>query len=247
MASKAVTVVLLWFGVFSPVAQAAENDWQVPPPPQMSAEEIILADAELRPGVVERTKIALASEHSQKMPEEEKEAAPSNELELRTYRGGSGDYLAKLYAEKSLTDEWAFFLSASKARGFEGLTVGPAYYITPEMEIGFSIGASRYASDEEESPRSHRTTSAFWYWKTDAIEAEVTVERYSRDPKPWWYNAYVQTPVTENLSLGVYSEYGVGWGPRLSYTVGKYGSIWLSPIIKRLGDTVAIVGVTIPF
>lgn len=161
--------------------------------------------------------------------------APSNELEVRAYRGGEPSI--KLYLEKSFSDKIAVSITAFKTRGWDEATVGPVYYVTPEMSVGISIGASYYASSDEYSKSSHLTYSTFWYWKTDAVESTVTFEYYARDPKPWYYSAYLQTPITKNFSAGVFAEKTIGFGPRFTWSVNKSVSLWVVPIVKKDGDS----------
>ncbi|MDO8565698.1 MAG: hypothetical protein Q7S04_00740 [Candidatus Moranbacteria bacterium] len=222
-------VIVVFLAIFASMASAAEFDRTLATPPAMSAETLTEARTELLPENVDKTKVVLASEHFAKYPEKAEEPSPVNMLEYRSYRG---DYVARAYFEKSLTEKVAVYLSASKARGFESLTVGPAYYITPEMEIGMSIGSSRYAASNEDQKSSHGTVSSFFYWKTDRIESEVIVEKYSRDSNPWYYYAYVQTPITSGWLVGLHSEKDVGWGPRFSRAFGKNASLWIVPLVS---------------
>lgn len=177
----------------------------------------------------------------------EESDVPSNILETRLYRGGNPS--AKLYLEKSLTEELAVSLVAFKTRGWNEATIGLVYYITPEMSVGLGGGISQYAASNESTKSSHKTVSGFWYWKNDAIEAEVTVERYSRDPKPWYYNIYGQVPVSGKVSVGIFGEKYTGWGPRVSFAAHKNFTIWVSPILKKDRDSEVslVVGAQIPF
>lgn len=164
--------------------------------------------------------------------QKEEESFP-NEVTVTVYRG---DVAAKLYMEHSVTDSLAVYLNASASKGFGEVTIGPAYYITPDLEVGVSVGVARYTSADEDKDSNHRVVSGFIYYKSDAAEGELSVSRYNRDPDPVWYQAYVQWPITGNWAAGVFGEALIGWGPRLSWTFHKNMSLWIAPIVKQLGD-----------
>ncbi len=172
------------------------------------------------------------------------EVEPSNEVEIVAYRG---DPMIRAYLEYVITDDVAPWLSVSKSRKFGEVTVGLAYYITPEMEIGFGIGTSRYAVADDDRKSSHRVASAWWYWKSDAVESEITVSRYGNDPEPWYYRVYGQIPVTGNWFAGLYGEQGIGWGPRVSWSPAKNISVWVVPLIKKEGDNKLVGGLQFLF
>lgn len=165
--------------------------------------------------------------------QKEEESSPSNSFEVIAYRG---DVVAKLYVEHEVTENLAVYLSASKSKGFGEVTVGPAYYITPELEIGISAGVAHYATADEDKEANHRVVSGFVYYKSDAVEGELSVSRYNRDPDPTWWQTYVQMPIGGNWAAGVYGEAYIGWGPRLSWEFHKNMSLWVAPIVKQLGD-----------
>lgn len=166
--------------------------------------------------------------------DKEEESSPSNEVAITAYRG---DVVAKLYVEHEVMENLVVYLSASKSRGFVEVTVGPAYYITPELQVGVSAGVAHYASADEEDKNNHRVVSGFVYYKSDTVEGEVSVSRYSRDPDPTWWQTYIQVPIGGNWSAGVYGEAAIGWGPRLSWAFHKNASVWFAPIAKELGDS----------
>ncbi len=195
--------------------------------------------------------IVVASSDDALQPEIKKvdaEEILSNEIEIKYHR--NGDPSIKGYFEKSFNDDWAVYLSAFTMRGWDEVTVGPVYYITPEMSVGIGVGQSRYMAADEDTKSSHTTISAFWYLKSENWEAEILAERYRRDSvNPNFLEAYAQRKVTENFSVGFFTQNDIGWGPRFSYTINKNLSIWASPIIKNYGEstTTFIVGIKIPF
>ena len=115
------------------------------------------------------------------------------------------------------------------------------------MFAGVGVGASLYKASNEIAKSAHQTVSAFWFWKTNGWEAEVLVERYSRDSNPWYHEGYVQTRVTDAFSIGLFAKKDSGWGPRLSYRFNQNLNVWVSPLVRRAGDASAIVGVMIGF
>lgn len=173
------------------------------------------------------------------------EDAPKNEIEVRGF--SRGDPTLRAYFEKAITDNLSLNLSAFKTSGWDEVTVGPTYYLTPEMSLGVGFGTSRYAASDENTKSAHNTASAYWFWKTDAWEAEVLVEHYRRDPAPWYREGYVQKRINGSVSIGLLAITDVGWGPRLSYDVNGKLSLWVSPLVKRTGDATAAAGMMISF
>lgn len=170
---------------------------------------------------------------------------PKNEVEVRGFfRGGA---TVRGYFEKTITDKVSLNLLAFKARGWNEITIGPTYRITPEMSVGAGLGTSRYIANDENTKSSHDTASFFWFWKTDIWEAEILAERYSRDPKPWYQEGYAQKRISNNLAVGMFAEKYSGWGPRLSYSIDENINVWASSLVKRFGDTTAILGVMVLF
>ena len=176
--------------------------------------------------------------------EVEADKALSNSIELRHYRGGGQSIRA--YFEKEVVKDLVVFLSASKARGFESLVIGSAYYLTPDMQVGLGFGSSRYAAAEDDT-RSHATLSGFWYWKTNQVQALVFLERYRHDPAPWYYYSYAQMRIIGDFSAGVYGETHVGWGPRVSWSLNKSIDLWAAAPINKRSDVSAVMGIEIAF
>jgi hypothetical protein len=168
-----------------------------------------------------------------------------NEIEVRGFHGG--DPTVRAYLEKAITDNFSLNFTAFTTRGWDEVTLGPTYYVTPEMSLAVGMGASRYIASNESAKSSHQTASAFWFWKTDTWEAEVLVERYSRDPKPWYQEGYAQKHINGGLSVGVFAKKDSGWGPRLSYDFNRNIAVWASPLVKRTGDSIAVLGVKVSF
>jgi len=159
----------------------------------------------------------------------------NNRIEIRTHHGGKPSIEA--YMQKSFSDNVVVSVDMFKTHGWDELTIGPAYYITPEMVVGVGVGIAYYASWESNNKSSHLMYSAFWSWETDTVESEVTVEYYYSYPKSWHYSAYLQTPITENFSAGFFIEKAIGFGPRLSWSVNKTVNLWVTPIIKKDGES----------
>jgi hypothetical protein len=168
-----------------------------------------------------------------------------NEIEVRGF--SKGDPTVKAYFEKSITDTVALSLTAFKTRGWDEVTLGPTYYLTPDMSVGAAFGTSRYAATDENTKSAHGTASAFWFWKTDTWEAEVLVERYRRDPAPWYREGYAQRRINDGLSVGLFAKTDSGWGPRLSYSINENLNLWFVPLVKRTGDAAAVGGMAVSF
>lgn len=169
----------------------------------------------------------------------------SNEIEVRGFSKGAPTVRA--YFEKSITDTVAVNLSAFKTRGWDEVTVGPTYYLTPEMSVGVGFGTSRYAATDETTKSAHNTASAFGFWKADVWEAEVLVERYRRDPAPWYREGYVQRQINDSVSVGLFASTERGWGPRVSYAINGNLNVWVSLLVKRVGDATAVAGMMVSF
>lgn len=160
---------------------------------------------------------------------------------------GSSDAAVWLYAERKITRNCAVYINVAKfQKGFQEVTFGPTCYLIPQaMQAGVSFGTARHMDMES----SRWAVSAFWYWKTDKIEAEATIERHGRDPVTY-YRVYAQTPVTpisEKLAVGVYGEQGIGWGPRIIWSFNKNINLWLTPLIERQGGNVVVGGLQFTF
>ena len=176
--------------------------------------------------------------------EVETDKAPSNSIEVRHYRGGG--LSIKAYFEKEVVKDLVAHLIASKARGFESLIIGSAYYLTPDMEVGLGFGSSRYAAANDDK-RAHGTLSGFWYWKTNQVQALVYLERYRRDPAPWYYYSYAQKRIIGDFSAGIYGETRVGWGPRVNWSLNKNIDLWAAVPINNRSDISAVIGIEIAF
>jgi hypothetical protein len=167
---------------------------------------------------------------------------------------GSRDSGVWVYAERKVTEKFALSISATKyQKGFQEEVFGLTYYLKPGMQVGVGLGAAQYVS----SDKSRLVISAFGYMETDNLKAEVLFEKYGRDPQPY-YRFYAQTPlvtlisekfreklvtlISEKLEVGVYGEQGVGWGPRISWSVSKNVNLWLSPLAFEQKDGNMLVG-----
>ena len=172
------------------------------------------------------------------------EPLPDNEIELAGYRGNP---TLRAFFEYAVAEKVAVYLSATDAKkDFEEIAIGPAYYVTPEMEIGLSVGVARYAAADREA-ESHRVVSMFGYLKNAQVEAEATGSRYGHDPEPWYYRVYVQAPFADRWSAGLYGEQDIGWGPRISWAFHRNASAWVAPILKKSGDSALVGGVRMSF
>ena len=170
---------------------------------------------------------------------------PKSDVEIRGFNKGSAT--VRGYFDKALTTDISLGISAFKARGWDEVTVGPTYYINPEMSAGLGLGASFYRANNENAKSAHQTVSGFWYWKTNGWEAEILMERYSRDSNPWYHEGYVQRRVSDGISVGLFAKKDSGWGPRLNYRVNQNLNLWVAPLVRRSGEASGIVGAIISF
>lgn len=175
---------------------------------------------------------------------EEAEKSPSPISGSVEFIGYRGDFAFWGYAERMVTEKLAFGISAAKSKsGFQEIVFGPMYYLMPNMKAGIGVGAAQYTDRED----SRLSLSGFWSWKTEHLETEVLIEKYARDPQPY-YRIYAQTPVVSNWAAGFHGEQGVGWGPRISWSLNKNIDLWLAaPVIDRAGGDRLIGGLRILF
>ena len=79
------------------------------------------------------------------------------------------------------------------------------------------------------------------------VQALVYLERYRRDPAPWYYYNYAQTRIIGDFSAGIYGETHVGWGPRVSWSINKNTDLWAAVPLKKRSDISAVMGIEIAF
>lgn len=178
---------------------------------------------------------------------EEAEESPSpvsGSIELIGYRG---DFAFWGYAERMVTEKLALSISAAKYKsGFQEIIFGPTFHLTPELQIGVSLGATQYTSSDS----SRLVVSVFGFLETEHLKAETLFEKYGRDPKPY-YRTYAETPVvpiSEKFAIGVHGEQSVGLGPRISWSINKNINLWLAaPVIERIGGDRLIGGLRFLF
>jgi hypothetical protein len=174
----------------------------------------------------------------------EEQSPVSGSVELIGYQG---DFAFWGYAERKVTEKWAVSISAAKYKsGFQEITFGPTFHPTPELQVGISLGAAQYTR----SDNSRLAISVFGSLETDNLKAEALFEKYGRDPQPY-YRIYAQTPVapiSEKLAVGVHGEQGVGWGPRISWSMNKNIDMWLAaPVIDKTAGNQLIGGLRFSF
>lgn len=200
-------------------------DRELAKPIPMTAEQIALADEELLPENVNRTFIALASEHGQKMPDEEAidEPAPLLEVTFSSHRGkaASDSYDGvNVYAEFPLgTDGLSFWVTGYKDTAYKGVYAGLAKKFG-NWQVGLGGGKVHYDGIR------HTVTNPWVYFESDEWEAYVHAEHYSRDSEnPWWYKGYVEKKFGD-VGVGVYGEKDMGVGPRISYKLNDHVMVW---------------------
>lgn len=152
-------------------------------------------------------------------------------------KDGKNIHRGTVYMEKNFTEEVGAFVYASTENGERSAYVGPTYWIVPEvLQVGVGIGSSRY--DLGDGYESHRLIGAWLYAiPMEGMEAEVSVEHYSKDSEPWWYQATMKYNLSERAFVGVLGEKGIGWGPLVGTTIGRL-KLWASvPVIAKDGET----------
>lgn len=175
---------------------------------------------------------------------EETETSPSPISGSVEFIGYRGDFAFWGYAERKVTGKAALSISAAKYKsGFQEVTFGPTYHFTPELQMGVSLGAVQYTSSDS----SRFVVSVFGSLETEHLKAEALFEKYARDPQPY-YRAYAQTPVVGNWTAGFHGEQGVGWGPRINWSINKNIDLWLAaPVIDKTGGNQLIGGLRFLF
>ena len=168
-----------------------------------------------------------------------------SDVEIRGFNKGSAT--VRGYFDKALTPGVSLGISVFKTHGWDAATIGPTYYINAEMSAGLGLGASFYRANNENAKSAHQTVSGFWSWKTNEWEAEILMERYSRDSNPWYHEGYVQRRVSDGISVGLFAKKDSGWGPRLNYRVNQNLNLWVAPLVRRSGEASGIVGAIISF
>lgn len=222
---KLVGALLALMSVYSTAfANVVPWDHELAYPVAMTAEQIALADEELLPENVNKTFVALASEHGQKFEEERAdEPSPYYEVTFSTRRGknsADGYEGLNVYAEFPLgTDGYSFWLTGYKDPAFKGVYAGLAKKFG-NWQVGLGTGKVHY------DKVSHTVTNPWVYYSSDEWEAYVHAEHYSRDSEnPWWYKGYAEKKIGD-WALGVYGEKDMGVGPRVSYKLNDHVKVW---------------------
>ncbi len=194
-------------------------------PVPMTAEQIVLADEELLPENVNRTFVALASDHGQKLPEEETadEPTPYFDVTFSTRRGknpSDGYSAVNVYGEIPFgADGYSVWFSGYKDPEFKGIYAGLAKKFG-NWQVGLGGGKVHYDG------MSHTVTNPWVYYDSEKLEAYGHLEHYSKDSKnPFWGKAYAEWKFNP-IGAGFYWEKDMGLGPRLSYKVNDHVKVW---------------------
>ena len=160
-------------------------------------------------------------------------------------KGGENNvHRGTVYVEKKVTEELGLFFFGSAEQGERSAYTGPAYWVVPEtLQIGLGVGNSKY--DLGDGYGSHRVVGVWVYYAPmEGMEAEVSLERYSNDPEPWWYQATVKYNLGERVFVGMLGEKGVGWGPLVGTTLAQHWKVWaVVPIVKDGEDKARFITV----
>ena len=160
-------------------------------------------------------------------------------------KGGENSvHRGTVYVEKGLTEELAVFFYGSAEQGERSAYAGLARWFVPEkLQVGLGIGSSKYDLGEGYGP--HRVTAGWLYAVPfEDMEVEVSVEKYSTDPDPWWWQATVKYNIGERVFVGMLGEKGVGWGPLVGGTLVQHWKVWaVVPIVKDGEDKARFITV----
>lgn len=206
------------------LANVVPWDRELAYPVPMTAEQIALADEELLPENVNKTKTAYASDHGQVFIDTtDDEPTPLLEVTFSTRRGvepSDGYGAVNVYAEVPFgTDGYSVWFSGYKDPAFTGNYLGLAKKFG-NWQVGLGAGNVHY--DEVR----HTVVNPWVYYSSEEWEAYVHAEHYSREAdNPWWYKGYAEKKFG-NIGLGLYGEKDMGIGPRLSYKLNDHMRVW---------------------
>ncbi|MCF7815704.1 MAG: hypothetical protein K9M10_01260 [Candidatus Pacebacteria bacterium] len=209
----------------SQMAFAYDSPWEktLAYPPTLTGEELALAETELLPENVEKTKIALASDYGQKFDDTLNEASPYVEIVMKTRRGKDpanslNDVSA--YVEFPLTATLSLWVTGTDDETFKGTYVGLARKFG-NWQVALGGGSVVYGDTR------HNVINPWILYSTDSYEAYLHAEYYGKESdNRWWYKAFADKKFG-NTSFGLYGEAGVGIGPRLSWQVTKNLKFWV--------------------
>lgn len=218
-------------------------------PPELSIEEIILADTELMPEHVEMTKIAFASDYDQKVVDVdggEVLASPYFEAVITTRRGRKHeDTLSEVsvYMEIPVTSNVSFWASVSRDSTFRGTYLGFAKK-QGDWQIALGGGFVRY------DDMNHFVINPWMSYSNESYEGYLHAEYYHNDSdNPWWYKGYLEKKFGD-FGFGIYGEAGLGLGPRLSWKATPNLKFWVTtPVVymPEHGKIGVLAGVVISF
>lgn len=226
---------------FLPFSASAYEKWSAPTPPEMSIEEIALADAELLPGVVEKTKVVYASDFYRQHPDQKKD---NGELgfwvEARTASGDTPSEVT-VYYEKSLTDSIsAYAVFYKDADGYREYYAGPAFKLTDWLQVGIAFGREL----EVETPSAARR-AAFISIDRETFSVYATLEDGGSGP---WHKGIVLYKISETFRAGLMKDSLVGSGPRVEYDILDNVQVWSALLRNRdTKETAAFFAVNFSF
>ena len=243
-------IIGLFFALCAVGAQAGELpklDKALAWPPQMTARQIVLANAELHPSVVNRTKVVLASDYNRNIEEAASGATPYAELAF-TYRKSRKESEApglttvNLYGEYPLSETVSVFGSLYHDKSFQAAYAGLSKKFG-NWQVALGVGSAWYDGVR------HNVVNPWVYYSSDEYEGFFSAEHYSNETvAPWFYKGHFEKKLGK-WGVGVYGEKDFGVGPRVSYKFEKV-KLWATVPMANLpktGRMVFMIGATYEF
>jgi len=226
---RSLVVVLFGLSILFTSAFAQESSWDksLAFPPAMRERDVLLAQMEMLPENINRTKVVLLSEHVA-----EKESGIY--AEIRFVSAQSRDkalernlFTKQIYIEKSLNDEYSIYFMGYHDQEFRSGGIGLARKFG-DFQLGLGIGSAKYDG------LSRTVVNPWVFYESGKWSALVTADHYSKEEvEPWWYKGYVEYKMTDQFFAGVYGEKGSGLGPMLGIRPVEGLKLWVSvPIVS---------------
>jgi hypothetical protein len=241
MKTKMVFVVVALLSLLGCRGAKAETglkfDYELKYPPNMTLQELALAEEEVLPENWNRTRVEYATDHGQKASEsDEGGLSPYVEVMFTQRRGkDSADSFgsATLYAEVPITDTVSVWATGYSDPAFKATYYGVAKKFG-NIQVGIGGGDAVYGDVR------HRVFNPWVYYSGEEYEALAAGERYrDESEEPWFYKWYVEKKF-ENFSVGLYGEKGFGIGPKVTWSPNKHVKVWATIPIHNRPETGAM-------
>lgn len=142
---------------------------------------------------------------------------------------------AVVYVDKYLTDSVGFYAQAVKdSAGYSSLYAGPKFKVAEGIEIGIGIG-------REVLERGTPSTIVRNAWISADGEQFALYATVEHGAYGTWHKETAMYKMSSNWNIGAKHETGLGIGPQLEYSMGKF-QVW-SALLRRHGVSTPQVGV----